>query len=155
MFVPNECGRERVGESPARLRCCEATLDGGVMQVKTEVGALIQSWMDGQRYAPSWAKLATNLGVSRQTVRNWAIEMRSLPAAEHLRALAREIGQPYQAVLQAALRDTGYLTVEVMGNAQQPAPIAQPKGVVARTGRAAPPTPVGVKAGDRQDTRSP
>lgn len=59
----------------------------------------------------SEVELAKRIGVSRQTLVNWRIgPLRAMPATAHLRAAARELGAPYREVLEAALRDSGYLT---------------------------------------------
>lgn len=68
---------------------------------------LIQDWMDATPYPPSQRKLAKRLGVSPNKVTEWKYgEGFSSPA--ELRALAAEIGVPYERVLDAALRDRGY-----------------------------------------------
>lgn len=69
--------------------------------------AVIQEWMDAQPYPPSQRKLATRIGVGHSTITDWKYA-RTLPAVEDLKALAAEIGVPYERVLNAALIDHGY-----------------------------------------------
>lgn len=69
---------------------------------------LIQQHIDSQGYEVSVAQVARKIGVSRQTVLNWR-EPTKLPDREHLQAVARVTGVPYQRVLDAVLDDIGYL----------------------------------------------
>lgn len=69
---------------------------------------LIQDHMDSQGYEVTPAQVARKIGVSRQTVLNWR-EPSKLPMREHLQAVARVTGVPYQRVLDAVLDDIGYL----------------------------------------------
>lgn len=68
---------------------------------------LVQEWMDSIPYPPSQSRLAGRLEVSRSTLTDWKYG-RGFPSPEHLRALAAEIGVPYERVLDAALVDRGY-----------------------------------------------
>lgn len=68
---------------------------------------LVREWMDSIAYPPSQSRLAQRLEVSRSTLTDWKYG-RGFPSPENLRALAREIGVPYERVLDAALRDRGY-----------------------------------------------
>lgn len=70
---------------------------------------LVQDWMDSIPYPPSQSRLAQGLGVSRSTLTDWKYG-RGFPSPDNLRALAYEIGVPYERVLDAALRDRGYRT---------------------------------------------
>jgi transcriptional regulator with XRE-family HTH domain len=69
---------------------------------------LIQEHIDSQGYEVTPAQVARKIGVSRQTVLNWR-EPAKLPMREHLQAIARVTGVPYQRVLDAVLDDIGYL----------------------------------------------
>ncbi len=68
---------------------------------------LIQEWMDSIPYPPSQSKLAGRVNVSRSTMSDWKY-CRGFPSPDRLKALAAEIGVPYERVLDAALRDRGY-----------------------------------------------
>lgn len=77
----------------------------------SRLGMMVQEWLD--REDRTAAALARRLDVSRSTARNWVNQPLSrLPPAETLRALAVQIGQPYRVVLDAVLRDAGYLVSE-------------------------------------------
>ena len=81
----------------------------------TRLGGLIVAWQDDRAardYAVSDAALAAKVGVTRTTLGNWKRDVRRLPEASSLRQLAREIGLRYEVVLDAALRDAGYLVTE-------------------------------------------
>lgn len=69
--------------------------------------AIIQEWMDAQPYPPSQRKLAERIGVGHSTVSDWKYG-RTWPAVRDLKALAVELGVPYERVLNAALVDHGY-----------------------------------------------
>lgn len=79
--------------------------DGTVLTM-TELMRLIQAHID--RYGVTRATVARRAGMSPQTVQNWRDEIRALPDAHHLRAIAAVIGVPYIVVLDAALTDCGY-----------------------------------------------
>lgn len=79
---------------------------------------LLQTHVDAQPYDVSWADVARKIGVSRQTVLNWR-EPKKLIAPDHLEAVARVTGVPYLRVLDALLKDIGYLSDE--GGAPPPA----------------------------------
>lgn len=72
---------------------------------------LIQAHVDAQPYGVSERKLAADLGVSPTTVRNWR-EPIKLIEKEHLVAISRVTGVPYQRVLDALLEDIGYLRAD-------------------------------------------
>lgn len=69
---------------------------------------LIQAHMDAQPYGVSQRQVAGKLNVSPTTLTNWR-EPKKLLAKEHLEAVARLTGVPYQRVLDALLEDIGYL----------------------------------------------
>jgi hypothetical protein len=57
------------------------------------------------------AELARRIGVTRQNLGLWRESgLRALPAQVNLKAVATAIRRPYRQVLDAALRDVGYLT---------------------------------------------
>lgn len=56
------------------------------------------------------AELARRAGISRQNLSLWRSNgIRGLPARTTLEGIATVTHQPYRTVLEAALRDTGYL----------------------------------------------
>ena len=69
--------------------------------------AVIQEWLDAQVYKPSQRRLADRIGVGHSTITDWKYA-RTQPSPGDLRALAQEIGVPYERVLNAALVDSGY-----------------------------------------------
>lgn len=69
--------------------------------------AIVQEWLDSMPYPPSQRRLATRLGVSPTTVSDWKYGT-GFPAPDRLKALAAEIGVPYERVLDAVLKDRGY-----------------------------------------------
>lgn len=74
----------------------------------SHLGRLIDDYQ--RRHSASIVGLADRIGISRQTLRQWHVgELRSLPTQANLAAAAAEIGCPYAQVLDAALRDAGYL----------------------------------------------
>lgn len=78
--------------------------------VKTgELWALIQQWLDAIPYPPSQRRLAARVGVSSSALTEWKYG-RGFPTPDNLKALAEEIGVPYERVLDAALIDRGYRT---------------------------------------------
>ncbi|WP_247604624.1 helix-turn-helix domain-containing protein [Gordonia paraffinivorans] len=61
-------------------------------------------------YGVSDAELARRIGISRQNLNLWRTHgVRGLPARATLEGIATVIGRTYQSVLEAALRDAGYL----------------------------------------------
>ena len=61
-------------------------------------------------YGVGESELARRIGVSRQNLHLWrAHGVRALPARTTLDCVAAELRLPYARVLEAALRDTGYL----------------------------------------------
>ena len=62
------------------------------------------------RAVPGSAELARRIGISRQNLNLWRTHgVRGLPARATLEGIATVIGRTYQSVLEAALRDAGYL----------------------------------------------
>jgi transcriptional regulator with XRE-family HTH domain len=68
---------------------------------------IIQRHIDAQPYLVSVRKVAQALDVTPSTVSNWR-NPESLVKKEHLEAIARVTGTPYQEVLDALLADIGY-----------------------------------------------
>ena len=61
-------------------------------------------------YGVSEAELARRIGITRQTLYLWRTRgLRGLPARATLDGMATELHLPYVRVLEAALRDVGYL----------------------------------------------
>jgi transcriptional regulator with XRE-family HTH domain len=70
---------------------------------------LVEAHRDARRpYEPSYSQIAEQVGVTRQTLLNWRTPAK-LIKKEYLAALAKELGVPYQRVLDALLEDIGYL----------------------------------------------
>lgn len=61
-------------------------------------------------YGVSEAELARRIGTTRQNLHLWRTHgLRGLPARATLDGMAAELRLPYVRVLEAALRDVGYL----------------------------------------------
>lgn len=61
-------------------------------------------------YGVSEAELARRIGITRQNMHLWRTHgVRGLPARATLNGIAAELRLPYIRVLEAALRDVGYL----------------------------------------------
>lgn len=91
-----------------------------------ELYDIAQRHMDA--YGVTGASLARRMGIPQQTLNAWKNRgLRRLPERKHLEALAREAGASYGEVLQAALRDAGYLPKEREGSGRQPAPMSEPQ----------------------------
>lgn len=61
-------------------------------------------------YGVSEAELARRIGITRQNLSLWRTRgLRGLPARATLDGMATELHLPYVRVLEAALRDVGYL----------------------------------------------
>lgn len=69
---------------------------------------IIQAHIDAQPYEVSERKVAQNIGVTQTTLSNWR-NPKVLVDKDHLRAISRVTGVPYQRVLDALLDDIGYL----------------------------------------------
>lgn len=69
---------------------------------------IIEKHMDSQGYPVSQRQVAQRLGVAPTTLKNWQTP-RELIEKEHLVAIARLTGVPYQRVLDALLADIDYL----------------------------------------------
>ncbi len=74
---------------------------------------IIQAHIDAQPYGTSVRKVAEAIGVSPTTVGNWR-NPKELPRKEHLEAIARVTGRPYDDVFYAAGVDAGYIIETVV-----------------------------------------
>jgi transcriptional regulator with XRE-family HTH domain len=72
----------------------------------SELWQMIETHLD--HYGVTRATFARKCGTVPQTVQNWYNRPTTLPRPEHLRAVAKVIGMPYETVLNAALVDAGY-----------------------------------------------
>lgn len=80
------------------------------------------------RYGVRSAALARKMGTGPQTLNSWKNRgVRKLPDRELLAALSRETGTPYVRVVEAALRDAGYLAEESLSG-HQPAATTPARG---------------------------
>lgn len=78
----------------------------------SDAGGTFADLVEGHkaRSGVSDTELGRRVGVSRQSVHQWRTQrLRSLPSAENICSLAAVIGISYEVLLEAALRDTGYL----------------------------------------------
>lgn len=69
--------------------------------------ALVQAWMDSMPYPPRQRKLAERIKVSPSVLSQWKYGD-GFPNPENIKALAAEIGVPYEKMLDAVLKDQGY-----------------------------------------------
>lgn len=69
--------------------------------------ALVQEWMDSERYPPSQRKLARRVGISSSYLSQMK-KGETFPNPGILERLAAEIHTPYELVLDAVLIDCGY-----------------------------------------------
>ena len=74
-----------------------------------DLWTIVETYRDSQSYPPSVRAIAKRLGISNMTLVNWRDRLTHLPRPENLHALAELTGVPYRDVLDAALRDAGYL----------------------------------------------
>ncbi|WGX98773.1 hypothetical protein [Nocardioides sp. L-11A] len=72
---------------------------------------LIEAHRQAQPYPPSLARVAQEVGVSRQTLLNWRAPT-GLIDKRHLIAISEVTKVPYQRVLDALLEDIGYLQAD-------------------------------------------
>lgn len=75
---------------------------------------LVEEWMDYLPYRPSQSQLADRIDVSRSTISEWKYAT-SMPKPAALERLANEMKVPYERLLDAALRDSGYRPPEQEG----------------------------------------
>lgn len=91
---------------------CHLTLSGHYPDTQDVATTHLVDLIDTHKhaYGVSDAELARRIGISRQNLNLWRTHgVRGLPARTTLDGIAIVISQPYLAVLQAALRDAGYL----------------------------------------------
>lgn len=77
----------------------------------THLWALIQEWLDAQFFRVTQAQLAEKLGVRRSALSQWKLG-KARPTPEHLRELHRVTRIDYDRLLEALVRDMGYLDAE-------------------------------------------
>lgn len=70
---------------------------------------IIQNHMDSQTYGASQRQVASKIGVSPTTLKNWRTP-KELIDKRHLVAISDLTGVPYVRVLDALLDDIGYLS---------------------------------------------
>lgn len=87
-----------------------------------ELWSIIQGHLD--QYGVREAAFARRMGTGPQTINAWKMRgLKRLPERYLLEAVARETGTRYEAVLRAALLDTGYLgTVKPETDGEVPPP---------------------------------
>jgi len=89
-----------------RARELLASISSGTLRPVSELWHMIETHLD--HYGVTRAAFARKCGTQRQVVQNWYDRPTTLPRPEHLRAVAKVIGMPYETVLNAALVDAGY-----------------------------------------------
>jgi len=99
----------------------------------THLWALIQEWLDAQFFRVSQAQLADKLGVRRSTLSQWKLGQ-TRPTPANLRELHRVTRIDYDRLLDALVRDMGYLDEEEGEGDGNPAPNSGAEGTSA-TGR--------------------
>lgn len=77
--------------------------------------AVVQEWLDSMPYPPSERQIARRVGVSASALGNWK-RGEAFPSPANLRALAAEIGAPYERLLNGVLIDQGYRTAPDSGS---------------------------------------
>ena len=77
----------------------------------THLWALIQEWLDAQFFRVTQAQLADKLGVRRSALSQWKLG-KARPTPAHLRELHRVTRIDYDRLLEALVRDMGYLDAE-------------------------------------------
>lgn len=129
----------------------------------SHVWQLVEQWRDRQRFPVSQAALARDIGVKRTAVSQWKLGQ-THPSPANLRGIQSATGIAYRDLLDALLRDMGYLPPEARGSGgddRDAAPIEEhrdqerrSRGVVARTARRRTGTTVGERAGAAVDNSS-
>ena len=82
----------------------------GEQRSVTHVWRLVEAWRAGLEFPPSQSAIGERLGVDRSAVSQWKYGQSS-PTPPRLRALAELLRVDYVVVLEAAMRDAGYLAV--------------------------------------------
>lgn len=127
VLVPTRCDARRVVLCPVLVTDRHWAEMMVPVEGRAAVGALwdmIEQHLSRQEFPPSKRRLALRLDVSPTTLKNWQDGFVELPKRENLEAVADLIGKPYEAVLEAALSDTGY--------AKRSRPIARGTGRVVK-----------------------
>ena len=78
------------------------------MREVTQLWKLVEDWRHRQRFKPSQAALARDIGVARGALTQWKYD-ESRPTPAHMRALQSATGIRYRDLLDAMLTDMGYL----------------------------------------------
>lgn len=81
-----------------------------MVAVVSELMKIVQAHLD--KYGVKEAEFARRIGTSPQTVSNWKTRGNTLPSRRLLDGVAAVTGQPYLRVLDAALIDAGYQSVD-------------------------------------------
>jgi transcriptional regulator with XRE-family HTH domain len=79
--------------------------------VVTHLWALIEDWRKAQLFPVSQAALAAAVGVQRSAVSQWK-SGQARPTPEHLRKIHRVTHIEYPRLVEAMVRDMGYLNGE-------------------------------------------
>lgn len=110
--------------------------------METHVWRLIQQWRDRRDFPVSQASLAKAIGVRPTALSQWKLGQ-ARPTPEHLRAIATLTGISYGDLLEALLRDMGYLRTESLqdaaANATQPVSVPALDGELHLEGGVMPP----------------
>lgn len=77
----------------------------------THLWALIQEWLDAQFFRVSQAQLADKLGVRRSALSQWKLGQ-ARPTPANLRQIHQVTRIDYDRLLDALVRDMGYLDAE-------------------------------------------
>lgn len=88
---------------------------GGAPGMVSEVGRLIDAYFGKQKFPPTLAWVAREVGVAKSTVSHWHRGDTS-PRPEHLRRLAQVLEMPYSRLVDAVVVDQGYYTKEGEGH---------------------------------------
>lgn len=75
----------------------------------TRLWELWIAYCDRIPYPPSERRFARDIGMSPTAFGNWQHGISRLPDRHNLARFARQINMPYDKILDAALRDSGYL----------------------------------------------
>ena len=89
--------------------------------------ALIEEWRDAQLFPVSQAALADKVGITRSAMSQWK-KGQATPTPENLRSLSRVTRIQYERLLEAVVRDMGYMTDEEVGRDGDAAPITPAGG---------------------------
>lgn len=96
---------------------------------------LVQAYIDRQPYPPSVRQIAGRIEVAPTTLTNWGSSLTKMPSRRTLVAFADLAGLPYERVLDAALRDAGYLPEAAAREAAEGESVTALQRRAARRGR--------------------